>query len=198
MSLLDDIYCAVLKRISDYRKWSNNLEQEISPMAIKKLEKFKEQSRIWEAIDSGYGLWSVKHGTEAFIVDFNGNEYSYSTWQLSGIPCPYVVAMMRDLKQDPLPLVHACYKTSNLKRTYSYTLKPLHGQDEWETAPGEAVVVKKKGLSFKRRPEEGEPAAQFGRVRKSGKDMHCSRCGKAGHKKATCNERVPKLKVKRS
>lgn len=49
-------------------------------MVIKKLEKFKEQFRIWEVIDLGYGLWSVKYGIEVFIVDFNGNEYSYSIW----------------------------------------------------------------------------------------------------------------------
>lgn len=94
--MLDDIYYSIMTRVGKMGEWVNNLDQPIALRIIAKLKQAKIESRWWDAQPSDYGIYSVKHGLEAFAVDLNKKECTCRSGEISGVPCIHSVAAMRE------------------------------------------------------------------------------------------------------
>jgi len=93
-----------------------------------KHEKYKEMARYWQATRVGNGFYIMKHWIESFMDSLKQGTCTCEGWELSGIPCPHSLAVMRGERLNPLTFVHDCYKTEYLKLTY-HTLVPINGED---------------------------------------------------------------------
>ena len=84
------------------------------------------------------------------MVNLSQGSCSCKGWELSGIPYPYSLAVIREERLNPLNFVHDCYRTEYLRIAYGHTLIPINGEDMWEQALGVEVKdpvfpTKKKG-----------------------------------------------------
>ena len=93
-----------MKRDAQRKSWVVKLEGSICPRIMIKLGKYKEKARYW----AGNGFYSVEHGAESFIVNLNQGSCTCKGWELSRIPCPHSLAVMREERLNPLTFVHDC------------------------------------------------------------------------------------------
>ena len=197
-TMLEEIFELVMIRVASRKIMAQNLQQDVCPAILKKLEKAKNQCRFWQASRAGRGMHKVKHGTEGFVVDMHAKTCTCRAWELSGIPCAQALAVIREEQINPIQFIHKCYSTEMLRITYSHTLKPLNGSNLWVPSQDNPILApkfkeRKRGiLKFKRRLEEGETSYRgpYGSLSRLGGKVRCSKCSRQGHNKKTCTQRV--------
>jgi len=94
--ILEDIFHSVMIGVALNKNVAYRLDQPTFPMILRKLEKGKNQSRWWQACPGGNGKYDVKHGSVGFVVDILDKTCTCGAWLLSGIPCCYALAVMRE------------------------------------------------------------------------------------------------------
>lgn len=111
LSMLERIRMYLLKRLTKQllavEKWSNG----IGPRVSKILEESKKESGIHQAFWAGglnYQVTGLHVGMNA--VDLGRRTCTCKKWDLSGIPCPHVVACAWARDEDPVIYVSDCYK----------------------------------------------------------------------------------------
>ena len=127
VTMLDDIFTSVMTRVACRKHWCENLQQDICPRILKKLDKGKNQARWWQASAATNGLYSVKHGSEGFVVNIIAQTCTCRAWELSGIPCAHALAVMREENMNPIQFIDDCYSSECLRKTYAHTLHPING-----------------------------------------------------------------------
>ncbi|KAL2540374.1 Uncharacterized protein Adt_01352 [Abeliophyllum distichum] len=114
-------------------------------------------------------------------------------WDLTGIPCCHVVAVIRDTRNDPEDYVDNCYTVESYLNCYENIIKPINGKTTWPEFAVEYRVpewsVPHKGRQQKKRrrttDEDYIQQSQSKSVmrRKGQVVMTCSECGLKGHNK---------------
>ena len=68
ISMLEDIYTSVMYRVGTKHDLSENLDRQICPRIMRKLQKLKDNSRFWQARVAGNGKYSVFMGLRAILL----------------------------------------------------------------------------------------------------------------------------------
>ncbi|RVW88786.1 hypothetical protein CK203_034725 [Vitis vinifera] len=128
------------------------------------------------------GMFKVFTGEVYLVVDMQQHKCTCLTWQMSGLPCPHVCAVIRTLRHDVYDYIDPCFKVSTQQLIYSGQFQPLptHNMPKVCEAgtlqDGQGNVFPSLQPPQVRRPP-GRPRqkrieSQFSHKRA----IHCSRC----------------------
>ncbi|XP_039138820.1 uncharacterized protein LOC120276157 [Dioscorea cayenensis subsp. rotundata] len=167
------------KRRENSMKWETHLCPEIH----KKIEKTIEESRCLVIGRSDGDIFEVvdKQGNH---VDLRNRTCSCRRWEVYGLPCNHACCAILQTDVNIHRYVEGYYTVALYKEAYESPIFPVPDHDKPMDAGRHLrihppISKKRPGRSRKRRIE----SQAFG-VR----DLHCSRCHKVGHNRATCNE----------
>ncbi|KAL6316378.1 hypothetical protein AAG906_018081 [Vitis piasezkii] len=128
------------------------------------------------------GTFKVFTGEVYLVVDMQQHKCTCLTWQMSGLPCAHVCAVIRTLRHDVYDYIDPCFKVSTQQLIYSGEFQPLptHNMPKVCEAgtlqDGQGNVFPSLQPPQVRRPP-GRPRqrrieSQFSHKRA----IHCSRC----------------------
>ncbi|GKD69214.1 mutator type transposase, partial [Tanacetum coccineum] len=130
------------------------------------------------------------------VVNTDTRVYSCRKWELTGIPCKHVVAIIYNMFENsigagiPEQWVHAAYKLETWAHVYSFKINPCNGREMWLVVESRTVIIPpihkpQVGMPPKKRKKSvDELASQSCSSRKlsrKGKAVKCSKCGNLGH-----------------
>uniref|UniRef100_A0A803PQD8 Zinc finger PMZ-type domain-containing protein n=1 Tax=Cannabis sativa TaxID=3483 RepID=A0A803PQD8_CANSA len=111
-------------------------------------------------------------------------------WELTGIPCSHVVAVIWHNKQDPELYVSKWYTKEYYMKAYSHQIFPIRIQDEWPRSGKIGMInpihKKQPGRPKKSRKLELQELVSGKKLKKKFVIIKCSVCGGKGHNLRTC------------
>lgn len=197
--MLEDIRSHFRQRQYVKMEKINKVNDRLCPRIRKKLEELKQWSRYCIAHPGLYGVFEVTHSGNMFAVNLESKTCTCRSWDITGIPCIHAIGAIHFMKHDPADYVSDYFTVEAYKKTYSFGLGALNGEQMWPIADGYPVqpphVRPMPGRPKKKRRkdrDERDPKNPT-RLRKLGVQMRCQNCLQLGHNKKTCkNEAVEK------
>ncbi|KAM6554058.1 hypothetical protein CsatB_014820 [Cannabis sativa] len=119
-----------------------------------------------------------------FTINILERTCSCRRFQLDEIPCSHAIAVFAKRGLRAYDYVADYYKTATMKATYERTVHPLPNEREWTIPESMERIV----WPPKSRKPAGRPRKK--RIRSKGEPkvvLKCTRCGKVGHNRRTCN-----------
>ncbi|RVW66874.1 hypothetical protein CK203_064248 [Vitis vinifera] len=143
------------------------------------------------------GTFKVFTGDVYLVVDMQQHKCTCLTWQMSGLPCPHVCAVIRTLRHDVYDYIDPCFKVSTQHLIYSGQFQPLPTHNMPKVCEV-GTLQDGQGNVFPslqppqvrrppRRPRQRRIESQFSHKRA----IHCSRCNGIGHNQSKCNNPLP-------
>ena len=123
-------------------------------------------------------------------VHLSLNKCSCRKWQVSGLPCGHVIAVLRSRNFDDCTLyAKMYYQIATYRATYAELIYPLKTPQEWEVPDG-LMTVRAPVMEARQpgRPRNNDriPSQGEGRIVKK-----CSRCKQDGHTRTQCTAVLP-------
>ena len=188
-----------MSRVRKKHDLCESYDRRISPRVMRKIEKLKDSSRLWQACAAGNGKYSVYHGFEGYVVSIVEKTCTCRAWELSGIPCLHTIAVMREERQKVEDFIHEFYSIDKYRKAFAYAVNPINGHNLWVKQDLPTFLpphfdFSMKNLAFNRGPKEGGHRKKHfdssGKFSRKGHKKTCSKCGVVGHSKTTCNKQV--------
>ncbi|GKB57619.1 putative ubiquitin-protein ligase [Tanacetum coccineum] len=165
-------------------------KHELTPWAEAKLAQRIAKSTTWTVRPAANYLYNVVDYYKNATVDLNTRTCSCGQWQLSGLPCGHLIAVMRHLRQSSAnQFAFSCFKTSVWRASYNEVIYDVGHPSEWDKPDGLITVL--PPVMDKRQP--GRPRNRD-RFRSKGEQItqkSCTRCFKGGHNRRDCPSVVP-------
>ncbi|WJZ96735.1 hypothetical protein VitviT2T_015388 [Vitis vinifera] len=136
------------------------------------------------------GTFKVFTGDVYLVVDMQQHKCTCLTWQMSGLPCPHVCAVIRTLRHDVYDYIDPCFKVSTQHLIYSGQFQPLPTHNMIKVCEA-GTLQDGQGNVFPSlqspqvrhpsvRPRQRRIESQFSHKRA----IHCSRCNGIGHNRS--------------
>ncbi|GKE27556.1 transposase, MuDR, plant [Tanacetum coccineum] len=189
--MLEEISVLCMERLQKMREKHAKWNDGICPNIRKKLEKYKDLHRHWNAIPSDESRFEVRNGYEEFKVDERSRSCSCKGWQLSGIPCEHGIAAIYFLHKGPKNYVSDWYNKDVLVNAYNHYIEGMNGMEQWRTTdyqkPLPPIVRRMLGRPpHKRKRDAMEDDRNRTRISRKGQLNHCTLCKKPGHNQRAC------------
>ena len=196
ITMLDEIRRSVMIRIAKRREFAKTWICDISPMAMKRIERNKSKSFDWQMVfngEDGYEILSVKNVRKRHVVSLLKWTCTCREWQLSGIPCKHAICAIYATHKHPEQFVSNWYHKETFLKAYSCAIYPMQGKDGWQKLnkgvilppPYKAKVGRPK-LNCRKDKDEQKKVGKASRV---GRKMKCSLCQQQGPNKTSCPTR---------
>ncbi|XP_028122043.1 uncharacterized protein LOC114319235 [Camellia sinensis] len=134
---------------------------------------------------------------EQYKLDLQAWTCGYRKWDLSGIPCAYVVAAAKFLGQEPEKYVHQYYKVEPYLKMYDNMLTPINFREMWPRTEYAKVlpldVKKRAGRPKQNKRKETEAPIQGTKLGRQGTKMTCNNCGKVKRRVVQGSQSTPSL-----
>ncbi|XP_038683095.1 uncharacterized protein LOC119983503 [Tripterygium wilfordii] len=193
ITLLEELRTESMKRLVKCRLEMDMKQGFLVPIVRDKLEKEREECRMWNATwagDDNHSLFEVSKQPDKFIVNLKEGSCSCRVWDLTGIPCVHALA---SINWNGLPVesfVSPYYQRERYLRAYAQIIHPINGPKLWVNTGAEAILPppprKARGRpKQKRRREENEPPTN-GKIKRTYPIVKCSKCKQVGHNARTC------------
>ncbi|GKA31277.1 hypothetical protein Tco_0717582 [Tanacetum coccineum] len=131
--------------------------------------------------------YEVSDGQYIREVNLQAGTCECRKWQLSGIPCGYVIAVTRFLGlTDCVQYVSNWFKKPKYQGTYSESIHFLGNMQQWEFPQNIQKAIPPRMDN----PQPGRPK-NTKRIQSQGEEprvIYCSRCTQAGHRRDQCNK----------
>ncbi|GJR16915.1 ankyrin repeat-containing protein [Tanacetum coccineum] len=174
----------------DHRQTADEHKHELTPWAEAKLAQRIAKSSTWTVRPAANYLYNVVDYYKNATVNLNTRTCSCGQWQLSGLPCGHLIAVMRHLRQSSAnQFAFSCFKTSVWRASYNEVIYDVGHPSEWDKPDGLITVL--PPVMDKRLP--GRPRNRD-RFRSKGEQItqkSCTRCFKGGHNRRDCPSVVP-------
>ncbi|KAF9617106.1 hypothetical protein IFM89_033272 [Coptis chinensis] len=138
------------------------------------------------------GLYVVKneHGTR-WIVNLVNHECDCQKWQLSGIVCIHVIAVLYPRRMSWTEYCSSFYHVRSYLLSYSGNIKPMRDMKEWPKPTDPNKIVRpppfERGIGRPRKQRIREEYEEdIGRGKNKRRKMTCTRCKKQGQNSRTC------------
>ncbi|GKB00966.1 mutator type transposase [Tanacetum coccineum] len=117
-------------------------------------------------------------------------------WELTGIPCKHVVAVIYNMSENsvgvsiPKQWVHAAYRLETWAHVYSFKINPCNGKKMWPVVESLVVIIPplykpSVGRPPKKRKKSHDEIASescsSGKLSRKGKSVKCGKCRNVGH-----------------
>ncbi|KAL4320047.1 hypothetical protein GQ457_18G015050 [Hibiscus cannabinus] len=196
LTMLEEINSKLMRRVYKQRDAMRRFDGQICPKIQKKLDKLKIESFKCIPDWSGGQTFQVRCPLTQFVVDMAERTCSCRRWQLTGLPCSHAICCIFNRREHAEDYVDDCYKVATFLNTYSYTINPIAGEDQWDLVQhGDAIIPPKlskpkRGRHQTKRKkdfveilEDGEKKSNLSKLSRKGLKMTCSICGQQGHNK---------------
>ncbi|KAJ9552457.1 hypothetical protein OSB04_016502 [Centaurea solstitialis] len=199
---LEYVRVYLMKRIVNVKKLIEKSEGILTPTAKDELELVKTDAAKYRVLWSGgpkyqvTGPWGDQCG-----VDLTKMECACRVWELTGIPCKHLVAVIWHMAANGLNVdiperwVHPCYTMETWKSVYAFTIDPINSRDRWVTTDSPLTITPPKhhiqvGRPKKKRrkttDEGSQPIVSGSKLLRRGTTVTCGKCMKKGHNSRTC------------
>ncbi|GJZ00482.1 ankyrin repeat-containing protein [Tanacetum coccineum] len=122
--------------------FSDEHKHELTPWAEAKLAQRIAKSVTWTVRPATNYLYNVVDYYKNATVDLNTRTCSYRQWQLSGLPCGHLIAVMRHLRQSSAnQFAFSCFKTSVWRASYNEVIFDAGHPSEWDQPDGLITVL---------------------------------------------------------
>jgi len=122
---------------------------------------------------------------EKFVVDLKDNSCTCNFWELVGIPCRHVVAVINYRLEEPENYVHKYYKREAYQCTYGEQISPINGQELWPKTNSQQILPPTYktplGRPRKLRRREADENMSHSKNSRRNMQMRCSRCHQYGY-----------------
>nr|GFA26236.1 hypothetical protein [Tanacetum cinerariifolium] len=143
---------------------------------VAKLAQRIAKSATWTVRPAANYLYNVVDYYKNATVDLNSRTCSCGQWQLSGLPCGHLIAVMRHLRQSSAnQFPFSCFKTSVWRASYNEVIFDVGHPSEWDQPDGLIIVL--PPVMDKRQP--GRPRNRD-RLRSKGEQITPKSCGHNG------------------
>ena len=107
------------------------------------------------------------------------------------LPCRYAIAVIRYNNHRPEDYNDGMLTIGSYNATYENYIRPTKSQQYWETTPFDRLtpphIIKRLGRPKKcRRKDQNESQVSNSRLKRSYKEVTCTRCGLNGHNSGGC------------
>ncbi|GJT46817.1 zinc finger, CCHC-type containing protein [Tanacetum coccineum] len=165
-------------------------KHELTPWAEAKLAQRIAKSSTWTVRPAANYLYNVVDYYKNATVNLNTRTCSCGQWQLSGLPCGHLIAVMRHLCQSSAnQFAFSCFKTSVWRASYKEIIYDVGHPSEWEKPDGLITVL--PPLMDKRPPGRPRNRDRFRSKGEQIKQKSCTRCFRGGHNRRDCPSMVP-------
>lgn len=176
-------------------KWTGN----ICPKIMDKMRKNEDYASDCFAYPSDHRVYEVKSKDNTYEVKMNEKTCDCRRWQLTAIPCSHAISCMRKERIKPETQIASFYTRERYMKAYGNTVWPVRDKSFWEKTHGRDVGAplyeKKAGRKSNKRREHPSEKEEGTRLSKHGVKMHCSFCRDPNHKRPSCPELHPELKL---
>ena len=191
--MLEEIRVVLMQRLV---KKKSEMEKKTSlncPRVQAKLEKEKDATTMCKSLPSSSTVFEVNEGMDSLIVDLERRTCTCRRWDLTGVPCRHVVAVIYDIYDEPEKFVAECYRRETYIKIYSASISPCTGERHWPVVAQPLIPPPIKvgpGRPRKnRRKDPYESPKKSGKLTKHGIQMSCSLCNSTSHNKRKCPEK---------
>nr|GEU43164.1 ankyrin repeat-containing protein [Tanacetum cinerariifolium] len=126
----------------DHRQTADEHKHELIPWAEAKLAQRIAKSFTWTVRPAANYLYNVVDYYKNATIKLNTRTCSCGQWQLSGLPCGHLIAVMRHLRQSSVKqFVFSCFKTSVCRALYKEIIYDVGHPSEWEQPDGLITVL---------------------------------------------------------
>ncbi|GJR57203.1 ankyrin repeat-containing protein [Tanacetum coccineum] len=125
----------------EHRQTADEHKHELTPWAEAKLAQRIAKSATWTVRPAANYLYNVVDYYKNATVDLNTRTCSCGQWQLSGLPCGHLIAVMRHLRQSSAnQFAFSCFKTSVWRASYNEVIYDVGHPSEWDQPDGLITV----------------------------------------------------------
>ncbi|GJW37893.1 pentatricopeptide repeat-containing protein, partial [Tanacetum coccineum] len=139
ITMLEAIRVIVLERMNTMRRLYDTWTEDICPNIQNRLELTKDLHR---------------NGSEAFGVDEQRITCTCRLIQLSGLPCPYAIAVIFKLNRRAEEYVPTCFRRQSFHASYHQYLTPIGGMTFWPDCSAMSRVLPPKPKTMPGRPRK--------------------------------------------
>ncbi|PWA66947.1 transposase, MuDR, MULE transposase domain protein [Artemisia annua] len=134
VTMLTDTYRDMVQKwYFNRRKSAAKMKYKVTNWAADNVEKRKRKSVRWVVYGINQFQYQVSDGHYNREVNLRTNECECQKWQLSGIPCGYVIAFTRFLGlTDYVQYVQEWFKKEKYQATYAESIQFVGNFNEWE------------------------------------------------------------------
>ncbi|GJW67043.1 transposase, MuDR, MULE transposase domain protein [Tanacetum coccineum] len=177
------------------RELAANMTYKITDWVANKVHKRKLKSATWTVHGVNQYQYQVSDGRYNREVNFHTSTCKCHKWQLSRIPCGHVIAVTRFVGlTDCVQFVADWFKKDKYQSTYAESIHFVGNMQELEFSHH----IRKSIPPRMDNPQLSHPKST-NHIPSQGedpRDIHCSRCKQAGHRRDKCNKPfVPELPV---
>nr|GEW30835.1 hypothetical protein [Tanacetum cinerariifolium] len=159
----------------DHRQTVDEHKHELTPWAEAKLAQRIAKSSTWTVRPVANYLYNVVDYYKNATVNLNTRTCSCGQWQLSGLPCGRLIAVMQHLRQSSAnQFAFSCFKTSVWRASYKEIIYDVRHPSEWEQPYGLITVL--PPLIDKRPPGRPRNHDRFRSKGEQIKQKSCTRC----------------------
>ncbi|KAJ9557069.1 hypothetical protein OSB04_011683 [Centaurea solstitialis] len=155
-----------------------------------KIEKRIRKSSNWRVYGISETEFEVHEGYKNAKVNLREQTRTCMQWQISGIPCGHLIAVVRTLNHtDCYQWASSYFMSDAYRRTWGYQVNPLPSPSEYELPPERMKVfppTKEHRNSGRPRDRDCIPSRDEEPIVKC-----CSRCKQRGHFRGDCPEPMP-------
>ncbi|KAJ8422402.1 hypothetical protein Cgig2_029226 [Carnegiea gigantea] len=177
-------------------KWKNGVGERIEKKLKKTCEKMGSVVKV-QRFNCGIGEYRVRlTNNRCLVVRLRDGTCTCKWWQLCGLPCMHVMAVIEREKLYVYDYVNPCYKAPTQRTIYMNAIHPMETHDTGVVDGDIGLVVGGDDLDedFNRRILPPKNPQGAGRPKKRRvesqtqglKPRRCSKCGDLGHYKNTC------------
>lgn len=198
ITMLEDIRVKVITRLGEFPNFPETWVTEISPMALRVLEKNTEKSMTCNIDFNKERDFEISNGLYIHSVDLRYNTCSCKSWMLKGIPCPHGIAAILYKKLDPIDFGDSCYSKETYLKTYCHYIQPVTNMNMWPESTNPhvepPVVVFMPSRPKKKRNKQFYETKKYGKMSRKGVYMTCRICHGQNHNKRGCPFKVCNFK----
>nr|GEV96830.1 hypothetical protein [Tanacetum cinerariifolium] len=131
--MIDWFIKSLQKWYFEHRQTADEHKHELTPWAEAKLAQRIAKSATRTVRPAANYLYNVVDYYKNTTVDLNTRTCSCGQWQLSGLPCGHLIAVMRHLRQSSEnQFAFLCFKTSVWRASYNEVIFDVGHPSEWD------------------------------------------------------------------
>ncbi|KAL7189385.1 hypothetical protein ACSBR1_039097 [Camellia fascicularis] len=178
----------------------NGMEKYGGPICLtvqQKLESKKEDVRNCFVSFVGDLKFEVHCYDTTHVVDLRARTCGCRDWDLTGIPCKYVISCIYVNREKPKAYVHNYFSKETYLRTYSFMINPVPGEHDWIKTGYDAIAPsyyrKPAGRPRKERKKTADEPKNLHKLSRKNKTVQRAKCMDFGHNKSSCKGSAHKI-----
>lgn len=192
----------IMRRIGVVNKLIAKENDFLTPAATNTFKKIKSDAAEYNVTFNGQTKYQVSGPWgEDRVVDIEKRSCSCRRWELTGMPCKHVVAVLWNMADnsinvgEPEAWVDRVYWLDTWRKVYKNSIDPINGRDMWTPSACPTTLLPPKhhtqvGRPKKARRKSAEELSQkmtgVGKMPRTGRTVKCLTCGNFGHNRRSC------------